>query len=110
MLRHATPYFLILPSFLLAAFIIVWPVGEIVTLALHNVNRFGIIHAFSGLANFQSLIDDPDFFSALLRTLVWTGAVVVGTLIVSMPIALILNEDFYGRGLARILVMLPWSV
>ncbi len=29
---------------------------------------------------------------------------------VSLPVALILNADFYGRGLARILVMLPWAV
>jgi multiple sugar transport system permease protein len=110
MSRHATHYFLILPSFLLAAFIIVWPLGEIVTLAVHDVNRFGVIRAFSGAANFQSLFADPDFYAALLRTFVWTGAVVIGTLILSLPIALILNEDFYGRGLARILVMLPWSV
>ena len=34
----------------------------------------------------------------------------LGTLIVSTPIALILNEDFYGRGLARVLIMLPWAV
>ena len=28
----------------------------------------------------------------------------------SLPIALILNDDFYGRGLARIIIMLPWAV
>ena len=97
MLRGATPYLLILPSFLLAAAIILWPVGEIVTLASHDVNRFGMVRAFIGFANFQELFADPDFFDALWRTLVWTVAVVLGTLVVSTPIALILNEDFYGR-------------
>jgi multiple sugar transport system permease protein len=110
MARYATPYLLVLPSFLLAAFIIVWPLGEIVRLAVHDVNRFGVIRAFAGAANFQSLFLDPDFFSALWRTLYWTAAVVIGTLIASLPIALILNEDFYGRGLARSLIMLPWAV
>lgn len=110
MTRGATPYFLILPSFLLAAAIILWPVGEIVTLAVHDVNRFGIIKGFIGLDNFRELFADPDFFSALWRTLIWTAAVVVGTLIVSTPIALILNEDFYGRGVARVLIMLPWAI
>ncbi|MCB2012204.1 MAG: sugar ABC transporter permease, partial [Geminicoccaceae bacterium] len=33
-----------------------------------------------------------------------------GTLLVSVPIALILNDDFYGRGLMRVIVMLPWAV
>jgi multiple sugar transport system permease protein len=108
--RVLTPYLLILPSFLLAAAIILWPVGEIVTLAVHDVNRFGMLREFIGLANFRELFADPDFFDALWRTLIWTAAVVLGTLIVSTPIALILNEDFYGRGFARILIMLPWAI
>ena len=110
MSRPFTPYFLILPSFLLAAAVILWPVGEIVTLASHDVNRFGMVRDLIGFANFQELFADPDFFDALGRTIVWTVAVVLGTLVVSTPIALILNEDFYGRGLARILIMLPWAI
>jgi len=108
--RAFTPYILILPSFLLAAAIVLWPVEEIVSLATHDVNRFGMLRDFVGLANFRSLLADPDFWTSLWRTLIWTAGVVLGTLIVSMPIALILNEDFYGRGLARILIMLPWAV
>jgi multiple sugar transport system permease protein len=110
MRRRATAFYLILPSFLLAAFIILWPLKEIVTLALHDVNRFGLLRAFSGLANFRALFADPDFVAALWRTLVWTVAVVGGTLLVSVPVALMLNDDFYGRSIARIIVMLPWAV
>ena len=108
--RLALPYLLILPSFVLAAAIILWPVGEIVTLAVHDVNRFGMLRAFIGFDNFRELFADPDFFAALWRTLIWTVAVVLGTLVVSAPIALILNEDFYGRSLARVLIMLPWAI
>jgi len=108
--RAATPYLLILPSFLLAALVILWPLLEIAQLATHDVNRFGIMKDFSGLDSFRTLLSDPDFYAALWRTLLWTVAVVGGTLLVSIPIALILNEDFYGRGLARILIMLPWAV
>jgi multiple sugar transport system permease protein len=110
MTRGALPYLLILPSFLLAAAIIVWPLGEILTLASHDVNRFGMVRAFIGFANFQELFADQDFLPTLLRTIVWTAAVVAGTLVLSMPIALILNEDFYGRGFARVLIMLPWAI
>jgi multiple sugar transport system permease protein len=110
MSRPFTPYLLVLPSFLLAAAIVLWPLKEIFSLATHDVNRFGMLRDSVGLANFQSLLRDPDFLNALWRTLIWTAGVVLGTLIVSTPIALILNEDFYGRGLARILIMLPWAV
>jgi multiple sugar transport system permease protein len=108
--RSATPYFLILPSFLMAAFIILWPLKEIVELATHDVNRFGILRDFSGLATFRALLADADFIAAIWRTLIWTAGVVLGTLLVSVPIALILNDDFHGRGLARVIIMLPWAV
>src|ERR1700744_2633267 len=108
--RRATPYFLILPGFAMAAFIILWPLYQIGQISLHDVNRFGMLREFSGLANFQALFADPDFLAALWRTVIWTGGVVLGTLILSVPIALILNDDFYGRSLARVIIMLPWAV
>jgi len=33
-----------------------------------------------------------------------------GSVILSMPIALILNEKFAGRRIARVIIMLPWAV
>jgi multiple sugar transport system permease protein len=104
------PYALILPSFLMAAFIILWPLKELVELATHDVNRFGRLRDFTGLANFVVLAGDADFIATIWRTLLWTIAVVVGTLIASLPVALILNDDFYGRGIARVIIMLPWAV
>ncbi len=108
--RATAPYVLIFPSFLLASAIILWPLKEIVSLSLHDVNRFGMLRDFIGLEHFRVLFADPDFIAATWRTLLWTAAVVAGTLIISVPIALILNEDFYGRGIARILIMLPWAI
>ncbi|WP_343715100.1 sugar ABC transporter permease [Inquilinus sp.] len=105
-----TPFLLILPSFLLAAFIIAYPVWDLLTVASHQVNRFGQLRDFTGLANLGSVLADPVFMESLWRTLVWTAAVVAGTVLVSVPVALILNTEFHGRGLARVIVMLPWSV
>jgi multiple sugar transport system permease protein len=108
--RLASPYLLILPSFLLAALIILWPLKELVQIATHEVNRFGQLREFVGAANFQALLQDPDFLASAWRTLIWTLGVVGGALLISAPVALILNQDFYGRGLARVIVMLPWAV
>ena len=108
--RLASPYLLILPSFLLATLIILWPLKELVQIATHEVNRFGQLRDFAGAANFQALLADPDFIASAWRTLIWTIGVVGGALVVSAPVALILNQDFYGRGLARVIVMLPWAV
>jgi multiple sugar transport system permease protein len=101
---------LLLPSFLVAALIILYPLVDIGVIATHEVNRFGQLRDFSGLANLERVVTDPLFWPTLLRTLVWTAAVVAGTIAVSLPVALILDQDFAGRGLARIIIMLPWAV
>ena len=40
----------------------------------------------------------------------WTFAVVGGTVLLSIPIALILADDFIGRQVLRVIIMLPWAV
>ncbi len=104
------PWLLILPSVALAGGIILYPLYEIVDLSLHEVSRFGQVHGFVGVRNFGQIFGDPIFLAALLRTLEWTVAVVGGTVLLSVPVALVLNEPFWGRGVARTIVMLPWAV
>src|SRR5689334_5106322 len=106
----AAPYLLILPSLVLAFWIIGYPVYDVANTSAHVVNRFGQVKELAGAANFAKLFGDPLFLACLWRTLVWTVTVVGGTVLLSVPIALILSDDFYGRGLARIIIMLPWAV
>src|SRR5918995_3209129 len=109
-LRRAAPLWLIAPSLLLALFIIGYPVFDLVRTATHEVNRFGQLRDFIGMAHFAGLFADELFWDSLWRTLIWTGGVVLGTIAISVPVAMILNEDFAGRGLARVIVMLPWAI
>jgi multiple sugar transport system permease protein len=104
------PWLLILPSLVLTITIIGYPFYEIVRLSVSDVSRFGLVRGYAGLANFSTVFADPIFRDALLRTLTWTVGVVGGTIIASIPVALVLRRDFIGRGLARTLIMLPWSI
>ncbi len=106
----ASPYLLILPGFLLAAFVILWPLYQLGLISVSEVNRFGQLRGLAGWENYAEVFSDPDFWSGLWRTAEWTFGIVVGTILISLPVAMILNEDFYGRGIARVIVMLPWAV
>ncbi len=106
----AAPLILTAPSLLLAVFIIGYPLIDLVILASHQVNRFGMLRGFIGWRNFAEVLADPLFAETLWRTLEWTVGVVGGTVLVSGPVALILNQRFAGRGVARALIMLPWTV
>jgi multiple sugar transport system permease protein len=101
---------MILPSLALAFWVIGYPIYDVVMAAVHEVNRFGKLRDFVGIGNFLTLAGDPIFWSSLWRTLIWTVAVVAGTIVLSVPIAMILNDDFIGRGLMRVIIMLPWAV
>jgi multiple sugar transport system permease protein len=109
-LRHAAPLWMIAPSLALTLFIIGYPIYDLVQTSLHEVNRFGQLRGFVGADNFATLLADPLFWGSLWRTLIWTVGVVAGTILISIPVALILNDDFAGRGLARVIVMLPWAI
>ena len=108
--RRSAPLFMILPSLLLATLIIGYPIIDLAWTSMQEVSRFGQLRGFNGWANFADVFSDPLFYGSLLRTAIWTIAVVGGTLAISLPIALVLNDDFYGRGLARVVIMLPWAI
>lgn len=108
--KNALAYLMLLPSLALTLVVMGYPIYDLLMTATHRVSRFGLLQEFTGLLNFQALFEDKLFWATLWRTLVWTLGVVVGTLVASTPVALILNENFYGRSLARTLILLPWSV
>ena len=108
--RSLGPYLMVAPALVLTLWVVGYPVVEIVDMASHTVNRFAQIGHFVGWRNFLELPDDPIFLASLWRTLLWTVLVVGVTTGIAFPIALILDDDFGGRGLARVIVMLPWAV
>ena len=107
---RATPLLMIIPSLLLAMFIIGYPIIDLAYTSMQQVSRFGQLRGFNGMENFIEVFSDPLFYESLIRTGIWTVAVVGGTLSLSLPIAMILNDDFFGRGLARVIIMLPWAL
>ena len=104
------PYLLIAPAFLLALFIVSYPFIDILRTATHEVTRFGILVRPNGVDNFLKVFADPLFKASLWRTLSWTGFVVGGTVLISLPVAILLNLPFHGRAIARAIIMLPWAV
>ncbi|WP_425051596.1 carbohydrate ABC transporter permease [Psychromarinibacter sp. S121] len=104
------PYLMIAPGLILACFIILYPFYALINTSLREVNRFGMIRDLNNFENFTEVFSDPLFHAAIWRSVIWTGSVVGGTLLISVVTALILHRQFYGRAIARVIVMLPWSV
>src|SRR3954452_14173123 len=102
-------YALVLPSFLLLVALIGYPVVNTFISALSRVNPVGNIVSFGTLANYRHLAEDPNLPPVLGQTAIYTLVSVGFTTVVSFILALLLNQDFPGRTLAKVLLLLSWA-
>ena len=109
LLNKAEPYLWILPSVILMAIFIVIPIGSVFRMALSEVNKAGIIKGFAGFANFNKVLTSDKFALVLKNTLIWTVCVVVISTVLGFVLALLLNNEFKGRKIARAIVVFPWA-
>lgn len=107
--RTAEPYLWILPSVILMAIFIIVPIYYVFKMALSEVSKSGIIKGFAGFANFAKVLQDASFGMVMKNTLVWTIAVVGLSTLLGFILALLLNNKFHGRKIARAIVVFPWA-
>src|SRR5215813_10639960 len=66
--------------------------------------------SFVGLDNFRYFLTDPAFLASLLNTLVLVGAVLVITVVLGVPLALLLDQPVVGLNIVRLMVIAPFFV
>jgi sorbitol/mannitol transport system permease protein len=65
---------------------------------------------FAGVQNYITFFEDSDLPTILLNSVVFSVSVVVLSLVFGMGLALLLNRQFRGRGLARTLIITPFLI
>jgi sorbitol/mannitol transport system permease protein len=66
--------------------------------------------SFIGLDNFRYFLTDPAFLASLQNTLVLVGTVLVITIVLGVPLALLLDQPVLGRNIVRLMVIAPFFV
>lgn len=103
------PYIWILPSVILMAIFIIVPIGFVFRMAFSQVTKAGLIKGFASFDNFSKVLGSSKFTMVLKNTVVWTVLVVVLSTVLGFILALILNNQFKGRKVARAIVVFPWA-
>ena len=62
---------------------------------------------FIGLKNYTDLFQEPRFYNAVKMTFYFTTLAVGVETILGVAIALILNREFWGKGIAKTILLLP---
>jgi sorbitol/mannitol transport system permease protein len=102
---------------LMAPSVIVLLLWMIVPLALtvwFSFQRYNLvvptISGFAGFENYQFLLTDPSLWTAMANTLYLVGWVLVVTVSLGTLFAVLFDQEFWGRGIARLLVIAPFFV
>lgn len=106
------PYLFILPSFLIIATFLFYPIG---TVFYYSFQHYDIsapfYNSFAGLDNFVKIFtEDKLFFPSLVTSLKWVISQVGLQLVFGMIFALLLNQTFKLRGFIRAIAFIPWAI
>lgn len=109
--KNIYAYILIAPGLLLLTLIMIYPLIRGVISSFFSQQmasvRFG---EFVGIRYYKELMKDQIFRTSFGNSILYTGIVVVAQYFIGLAIALLLNQNFRGRGIYRSLILIPWVV
>jgi multiple sugar transport system permease protein len=97
------------PSLALIAAIVVYPAIALVRASMSSYSVTGLYQGSVGMANYARLFEQAALPTVAANTVVWVVAIVAVTVLVSLALAQLLNEDFPGRRLVRWALIVPWA-
>ncbi len=108
--RHKwEPYVWLLPSILLIAVFVVFPILIVFKLSFSEISKAGVIGGYIGFQNYKDAVSLPAFKTVMLNTFWWVLSVVGISTLLGFIIALVFNQKFHGRKIARAILVFPWA-
>lgn len=99
----------ITPMLVLIFGVVLWPVYEMVRTSMLDISSSGKERGFIGLQNYEELFANPNLMGAFTRTISWVLIVVFFTILISLFLAQLLNQNFPGRKIVRWAIIVPWA-
>lgn len=105
------PYLLILPMVIIILGLVYYPVSRTIAMGFSAKDLTKPqVTGFIGFDNFISILNNVSIWHSLSNTVYVLGFVLIGTLVLGIVIALILNEDTKIKGLLLAVAILPWAL
>ena len=109
--RHIPARLLVAPSVIA---LVLWMVVPLVMAIWFSFQRYNLLlpenREFIGLANFAYILTDSALWISIGITLILVVSVLVITIGLGTLLAVLFNQDFPGRGVARVLAISPFFV
>ena len=101
---------LIAPAVLPLVFWAFVPLVVTLWFSLLHYNLLDPITRFVGFDNYSYLLTDPSLLDALWNTLALVVGVLAASIVFGCLFAVLFDQEFYGRSVARLLVIAPFFV
>ena len=100
---------LISPTLILIGVLILYPVLYNIYLSFFKVSlNFGEKNTFVGIQNYLNVLSDTSFWKSFGTTVSFTLITVIGSILLGLGVALLMNKKFPGRGIVRGLLLFPY--
>ena len=107
--RKWAPYLWLLPSIILIAVFVVYPIIIVFRMSFSEISKSGVVGGFIGFKNYTDAVARPAFKTVMKNTFFWVVSVVGLSTLLGIIIALELNEKFRGRKIVRAILIFPWA-
>ena len=103
---------MMIPALIVLGVVAVYPVLRTFWISLHEMNlkRPQSGYPFIGMANYAKILSDSRAMEDILFTFKFTIVTVLLETLLGFATALMLNQSFRGRGVARAAVLIPWAI
>jgi N,N'-diacetylchitobiose transport system permease protein len=111
--KFTLPVLLLLPAIVIIVGLVGYPLGRTIYLSFTDTDLGDLIYGgadWVGLENYKEVFTNDRLRVALINTVVFGSACVIGTMVFGFAVALLLNQRLKGNLLFSIAVLLPWAV
>lgn len=100
-------YMLIAPATLLIVLIYVLPILTVLAISFTDYTLVSDYYEFIGLENYRKMFNDQAFGNALRNTFIYAGLFLPGSFIISLVLAIAIQERKHFRSVLEVLYFLP---
>ena len=117
--RRRSAWLFLTPMLVILAAVAGWPLLRTFIFGFTDANLSDLgSYGFIGFENFYAVYDgetfgllaDPEWWQAVWNTIYFSVISVSLETVLGIIVALVLNQEFKGRGLVRAAVLIPWAI
>jgi len=104
------PYLLVAPQLAITFIFFYWPASQAVWQSFLREDAFGLSSEFVGLENYADLLSQPEYYSAIVTTVIFSSIVAVLSLSLSLLLASQADKNLRAAGPYKTLLIWPYAV